>query len=116
MKEALQSLTIFEILEKYTSSKGSYTLQYNDHRTCYADTTERIIDYYFSDDLEEAERLQNDYKISFEPNCDIYRLYWYNITPVGNYTLYANSIQQLKQFIIKLICENQSEFKMGRIL
>ena len=115
MNEELQNLTLFEILEKYTSLKGNYMLQYNDHKSCYCDTTERIIDYYFSEDLEEAERIQKEYNISFHPKDDIYKLYWYNLSPVGYYTLYANSIQDLKQSVIKLIDHNQQEFKMSTI-
>lgn len=115
MNEELQNLTLFEILEKYTSLKGSYSLLYNDHKSCYCDTTERIIDYYFSEDLEEAERIQKEYNISFDPKDNIYKLYWYNLSPVGYYTLYANSIQDLKQSVIKLIDHNQQEFKMVTI-
>lgn len=116
--QKLQNLDLLQILEKFTSSKGYYMLHCNVHKSCYCDVKDSIIDYYFpghcEDSEEETKRIQEEHNVSFEPDYNVYCLDWYNISPVGNYTLYANSMEDLKQYVIELIQDNKQEFMLGK--
>ena len=89
---------MFEIIEqliKQTSKMGSFTIDYNDHKSCY----ENPIDYYNLD--EEEVKINED----VDWNKDIFNLHWYKDTPVGFYRLFSNTLNGLLEKTLELMKE-----------
>lgn len=80
---------LLKLLEKYTEEKGYWELRLNPHKAFYADKPK---DYYCPPNED------NDYGYIYE-NIDwtkpVYELIWYDVSPVGNYDILANSIEDL---------------------
>ena len=87
-----REMKIFDLLNEYTSDKGSWYIEYNDHNLTYSEPDEYYISHNDSDVLE-----------GINTGQDIYRLYWFNDTPVGHYCILANSIKELEEKIINVI-------------
>jgi len=93
-------MNLIKILQNKTEEMGSFTLEFNSHKEIYVNKVEDIKLYYLS--FEELE--DNSYSdVDFER--DIYRLTWYNLTPVGFYKVLANSLDELEDKVLKLIKE-----------
>lgn len=86
-------MRIFDLLNAYTSEAGSWSIEYNDHKITYCTPAEHYIAP--EDDGEELDGI--------DTKQDIYRLYWFNNTPVGHYCILANSIEELEEKIINVI-------------
>ena len=89
-------LYMFHILEKETSKKGSYAIHFNDHKTAYSNNPKE----YYGLDEEDLEDWKN-----IDWTKDIYWLCWYKDTPVGNYSFYANTLEELAKEVIKELLE-----------
>lgn len=86
-------MKIFDLLNSYTSDAGSWSIEYNDHKIAYSEpSTHYISPENDGDELDAIDTKQ-----------DIYRLYWFNNTPVGHYCILANSIEELEEKIVNLI-------------
>lgn len=86
-------MKIFDLLNSYTSDAGSWSIEYNDHKIAYSEpATHYISPENDGDELDAIDTKQ-----------DIYRLYWFNNTPVGHYCILANSIEELEEKIVNLI-------------
>ncbi len=94
---------ILTILTKNTKEAGSYTISFNRHTDSYyfdsSKDYEAIKDYYLQGNNEED--MEEYSKVDFSK--DIYELTWYNLTPNANYTICVNSLEDLKNKIIKVI-------------
>jgi len=88
---------LFKLLKKNTSDKGSFELYFNEHKSCYSD-----INYY---ELDEKELKLVD------GNKDIYNLIWNKDTPVGNYDIVKNTIEEIYKDV-KEICEERDKDEM----
>lgn len=86
-------MRIFDLLNTYTSKAGSWSIEYNDHKITYCTPAEHYIAP--EDDGDELDEI--------DTKQDIYRLYWFNNTPVGHYCILANSIEELEEKIINVI-------------
>lgn len=87
---------LFELLNENTSEAGTWTLNMNEHKSCYVKGRENIIEHYFAD--------KEDFK-DISTDLPIYKLLWYNKTPVGRYTLYANSLEQMYDKVFEICKE-----------
>ena len=91
-------MKLFELLEKHTSEKGSYTISFNDHKSVY----QKPQDYYFPF-MEEDEILETT-DIDWTKN--IYELHWYKDTPVGFYRVFGNNIKEIEKKVREIVgCE-----------
>lgn len=86
-------MKIFDLLNTYTSEAGSWSIEYNDHKIAYSTPAEHYI----------APEDDGDELDDIDTKQDIYRLYWFNNTPVGHYCILANSIEELEEKIINVI-------------
>ena len=86
-------MKIFDLLNTYTSEAGSWSIEYNDHKIAYSTPAEHYI----------APEDNGDELDGIDTMQDIYRLYWFNNTPVGHYCILANSIEELEEKIINVI-------------
>lgn len=86
-------MRIFNLLNAYTSKAGSWSIEYNDHKITYCTPAEHYI----------APEDDGDELDGIDTKQDIYRLYWFNNTPVGHYCILANSIEELEEKIINVI-------------
>ena len=84
---------LFKLLEENTSEKGSFTLLFNDFKTYYKTAKEEYEDYD-KDDLK-----------NIDLNKDIYHLIWFKDTPVGNYDILGNNLEQVYDKVLKIINE-----------
>ena len=110
-------MELFKLLEKYTNSEfGSYTLNYNEHHSEYINKAnedgkideDRLINHYIFDSEEDVEQAKDLKELDLQGN--IYELYWYNNTQVGNYIIYGNSIEELTCKVKILIEKNRDDF------
>ena len=85
-------MELFKLLEGNTSSMGSFSLSYNEHRDCYEKPEEHYPRIFKQDELE---------LIDFSK--DIYRLCWCKDTPIGHYDFISNTLEniekQVKEFL-----------------
>lgn len=88
-------MEIFNLLNTYTSEAGSWSIEYNDHKITYSEPAKHYVSA--DDDGDELDGINT--------RQDIYRLYWFNDTPVGYYCILANSIEELEEKVIDLIKE-----------
>ena len=96
-------MKIFDLLNEYTSDAGSWSIEYNDHKLTYSEPDE----HYTSHDENDSDELDG-----INTEQDIYRLYWFNDTPVGHYCILANSIEELEEKIINVIKDdNLTKYK-----
>ena len=86
-------MKIFDLLNEYTSDMGSWSIECNDHKITYSTPSEHYIAP--EDDCDELDDI--------DTKQDIYRLYWFNNTPVGHYCILANSIEELEEKILDII-------------
>lgn len=91
-------MKIFNLLNEYTSDTGSWSIEYNNHKLTYSEPDE----YYTSHDEDDSDELDG-----INTKQDIYRLYWFNDTPIGHYCILANSIEELEEKIIDVIREER---------
>jgi hypothetical protein len=91
---------LFKLLKENTSEKGSYSLDFNQHKTYY-ETPEQ----YYSDELNELENKDLDL------SKDIYCLCWYKKTPVGSYTILANSLEDIYKRVLGIMKEGEVELE-----
>ena len=95
-------MEIFNLLNTYTSEAGSWSIEYNDHKITYSEPAKHYVSHDDSDELDGINTKQ-----------DIYRLYWFNDTPVGHYCILANSIEELEEKIINVIKDdNLTKYKI----
>lgn len=98
-------MKIFDLLNKYTSETGSWSIEYNDHKITYSIPTEHYIASEDDNELDEIDTKQ-----------DIYRLYWFNDNPVGHYCILANSIEELEEKIVNIIRnENLTQYHHNKV-
>jgi len=90
-------IELFELLEKHTSEKGSFTLMYNDFKTSYR-TAKEEYEEYDEEDLE-----------GVDLNKDIYYLVWFKDTPVGSYDILGNNLKQILKKVNTIIAENKTQ-------
>ena len=81
---------LFKLLKKYTAPQGNYALMVNDHKSVYE--TVNGYDGYDEEKLKEI-----------DTSKDIYKLYWYQLTPVGYYDIYGNSIEEITRQVKEII-------------
>ena len=91
-------MKIFNLLNEYTSDTGSWSIEYNNHKLTYSEPDE----YYTSHDEDDSDELDG-----INTKQDIYRLYWFDDTPIGHYCILANSIEELEEKIIDVIREER---------
>lgn len=88
---------MFEQLIKNTSNIGSFSLSYNEHKTCYSNP----IDFHNlgKEDIEENKDV--DWR------KDIFRLVWNDLTPVGEYVFYSNTLNGLFEKVLENLKERR---------
>lgn len=110
-------MNLFELLAENTNKQlGSWILTYNEHHDYYVnednypDTYEKeVIDYYIREeqytDKEEYLSDIEDFKKHVKDFHNVYELCWYKDTPIGSYSIYGDSIEeiekQVKEFLNK---------------
>lgn len=110
-------MQLFEFLEKYTNKDyGEYYINYNKHHSCYINEQnypnnypEKVINYYINKDIynEDDEELYLQDVEEFKKhvpnfNC-VYELTWYNNNPVGSYSIYGSTLQEIEEQVKELI-------------
>lgn len=86
---------LFEYLNSNTSDQGSWTLYFNQHKIFYEKNP--LSDYA---DQNKEKLISSNPDVDFSGEKDFYELVWHDLTPVGSYTFYANSLEQLAEKII----------------
>ncbi len=88
-------------------TKCSFSIHFNDHRTCYTSTEDEI------KSLREGGYDYDDLTLEEEKECiannELWFLVWYSKTPVGSYSLYAPTFEKLLLKIEELIEEIKND-------
>lgn len=87
---------IVELLNNNTSDGGSWSIDFNDHKTNY-ETPEEYHGYNYLDNENMLEGV--------DTKKDIYYLHWYKDTPVGFLSGCFNTLDKMYEFIEKVILE-----------
>lgn len=83
-------MELIGLLTKYTAEKGSWELAFNPHKVYYTPPEE----YYNEHDGAYS---------GLDKTKDIYILTWYKDTPVGHYTIAANSMGDILSKVRSII-------------
>ena len=89
-------MNLFEMLAQYTTNAGSWEISMNDHNDYYIRVgRENIMDHYMAE-ADEFDGVSTD--------MPIYRLIWNNNGPVGFYRIFANSLEQMRDKVFEIVC------------
>jgi len=92
---------LVELLNNYTEEKGNWHLMYNPHKSYY-----ETIEEYFDDRKDDREEIPGREYEKIKESNTLYELLWYNLTPVGRFTLYGSSIESLVEQVKSIpICD-----------
>lgn len=96
-------MNLIDILNKNTSEKGSWNIEYNGHKASYEDVEGFVKNFFRTDGEELAEFLDSDDFGKMVCNNTIYELHWYKETPVGSYKILTYSIERLCEIVMEII-------------
>lgn len=85
---------LVKLLAEYTSPQGTWSLDWNDHRTNYISAEEELVEHM---------RFCDDELVGVDFTKDIFVLHWYKDTPVGSYKLVANSVEGIIKKVNEII-------------
>lgn len=84
---------LVDILSKYTLDGGSFSIDYNRHKSYYYNEPEDIASEYLGQESSKEEI--TEFLKNIDVNKPIYCVTWYPLSPVGFYTFFSNSIDDL---------------------
>ena len=90
-------MKLFELLEAYTEKAGNWSIKFNEHKDDYHDINKLLSNM---DDVYEFE--SDEAKKKVIDSDSLYVLHWYNLTPVGSYTVCASSLEEIEPILEKL--------------
>ena len=84
---------LVELLSKYTLDSGNFSIEYNRHKLYYYNEPEDVALEYLG--REASKKEIEDFLDNVDIHKPIYCVTWYPLTPVGFYTFFSNSIDDL---------------------
>lgn len=84
---------LVELLSKYTLDTGNFSIEYNRHKNYYCTDPNDIASEYLGQGA--SKKQIKEFLQSIDVTKPIYCITWYPLTPVGFYTFFDNSIDNL---------------------
>jgi len=91
----------FNYLDENTADAGSWTLEFNDHKTTYEDAEDVIQTYEANNQIGPPLEFQSkEHRQRAIDTNKIYYLHWYKNTPVGFLAYAAPTLEELADWVM----------------